>query len=89
MENRVKALEEKIKGLEEGNRENEKRIAKIEGSKELQEYQFKTIMESIQEMKIDLKELKETPSKRWDLVITGIITAVIGGAIAFIGSKIL
>lgn len=89
MEARVKTLEDKVKTLEEDKREIEKRVAKIEGSKELQEYQFKTIMESIQEMKLDLKELKETPSKRWDLVITGIITATIGGAIAFIGSKLL
>lgn len=89
MEARVKTLEDKVKTLEEDKREMEKRVSKIEGSNELQAFQYKTIMDSLTEMKQDIKELKETPSRRWDLVITGTITAIIGGAIAFIGSKIL
>ena len=32
----------------------------------------------------DVNELKEKPGKRWDLVVTGVITAIIGAAITLL-----
>ena len=32
----------------------------------------------------DVTELKEKPAKRWDMVITAIISALVGGGIAYI-----
>ena len=81
-------MEARVKQLEEGQKELEKRVIKIEGDKQLQEFQYKTIMETLQELKIDVKELKETPSRRWDLIITGSITAIIGALVAFFGSRL-
>lgn len=81
-------MEARVKQLEEGHKELEKRVIKIEGDKQLQEFQYKTIMETLQELKIDVKELKETPSRRWDLIITGSITAIIGALVAFFGSRL-
>ena len=31
----------------------------------------------------DVTELKEKPAKRWDMVITAIISAIVGGGIAY------
>ena len=81
-------MEARVKQLEEEHKELEKRVSKIEGDKQLQEFQYKTIMETLQELKIDVKELKETPSRRWDLIITGSITAIIGALVAFFGSRL-
>lgn len=81
-------MEARVKQLEEGHKELEKRVSKIEGDKQLQEFQYKTIMETLQELKTDVKELKETPSRRWDLIITGSITAIIGALVAFFGSRL-
>lgn len=84
MEVRVKTLEGQVKTLQDDNKALEKRVSEIEGNRQLQDFQYKTIIENIQEMKQDIKEMKETPSKRWDLVITGIITAIVGGLIAIV-----
>ena len=32
----------------------------------------------------DVNELKDKPGKRWDLVVTGVITAIIGAAITLL-----
>ena len=67
----------------------ESRVTEIEADKRVNELQFKQIMETLKEVKEDVKELKVVPSKRWDLIITSGITAVLGGLIAFILSNIL
>ena len=82
-------MEERLKTLEEENKIVLTRLSKLEGDRQLQAFQYDTIIKSIQEIKDDIRELKATPAKRWDVIITGAITAVVGGLIAFIGSKIL
>lgn len=39
------------------------------------------------EMNTTLKELKETPSKNWSLVISTVITSIVAGGIAFAISR--
>ena len=62
----------------------EERVRLIEQNKNLQEYQFNQIMETLGVMQNDIKELKEKPAKRWDLVITGLITSTITMVMAYI-----
>ena len=62
----------------------EERVRLIEQNKNLQEYQFNQIMETLAIMQNDIKELKEKPAKRWDLVITGLITSTITMVMAYI-----
>lgn len=52
----------------------EERIRNIEKDKNLNEYQFKQIMNTLEDLQKDIAELKEKPSKRWELIITGVIT---------------
>lgn len=81
-------MEDRVKILEEENKDITARLSKLEGDRQLQAFQYDAIMKSIEEIKLDLKELKGTPSKRWDLIVTGTITAFVGGIIAFIVGKI-
>lgn len=77
-------MEQRISKLEEDYRDLQKRVTEIEKDKKLQEYQYNNIIDNLQELKSDVKEIKQTPSRRWDLIITGSITAIIGGIIALI-----
>lgn len=47
------------------------------------------VEEDVSEIKTDVKELKEKPSKRYDTVITAILTAVCGGVVGYLLSLII
>lgn len=55
---------------------------------DMQEFK-KDIKEDINEVKSDVKELKEKPAKRWDLIITVMITAVVTGLVSFAIAQII
>lgn len=78
---------QEFKDLKDRITDHDKRITKIESNRELQEYQHTQVMGILNELKIDMKEIKEKPGKRWDLIIGGIITAVIGAIVTFIVTK--
>ena len=59
-------------------KELEKRVSELESNSKVQSFQFRIIMDSLQELKNDLKEIKSKPSKRWDLIITTAITGIVG-----------
>ena len=43
-----------------------------------------TFSESQAAIKADLEELKSTPKNRWNTLITGALSAIVGGLIAFV-----
>ena len=47
------------------------------------------VEEDVSEIKTDVKELKEKPSKRYDTIITAILTAVCGGVVGYLLSMII
>ena len=59
-------------------KELEKRVTELESNSKVQSFQFRIIMDSLQELKNDLKEITSKPSKRWDLIITTVITGIVG-----------
>lgn len=59
-------------------KELEKRVSELESNSKVQSFQFRIIMDSLQELKNDLKDIKAKPSKRWDLIITTAITGIVG-----------
>ena len=59
-------------------KELEKRVSELESNSKIQSFQFRIIMDSLQELKNDLKDIKAKPSKRWDLIITTAITGIVG-----------
>jgi hypothetical protein len=44
----------------------------------------KTIQGGQEQLKKDVEDLKSRPGKRWDLIVSGIIGAIITGLVAFI-----
>ncbi len=67
-----------IEQIKQELRLHDKRLSDIEGDRKLQLFQYESIMECMSELKIDVKEIKERPLRKWDIIITGIITACIG-----------
>lgn len=61
-----------------------KRVQKVESDNRLQTYQYEQIMKTLEEVKCDVTEMKNIPNKRWDVIITGIISAVVGCVMALI-----
>ena len=67
-----------IEQIKQELRSHDKRLSDIEGDRKLQLYQYESIMQCMSEMKLDIKEIKERPIKKWDLIIASIISACIG-----------
>lgn len=67
-----------IEQIKQELKNHEKRLSDIEGDRKLQLYQYESIMQCMSEMKLDIKEIKERPIKKWDLIIMGVISACIG-----------
>lgn len=65
-------------------RELERRVQKVESDNRLQTYQYEQIMKTLEEVKVDVTEMKNIPNKRWDVVITGIISAIVGCVMALV-----
>ena len=77
-------------------RDHEKRIQQIERSKEKTDFQYEQIMKTLETLNKDtipkltkeIEELKNKPVKRYDQVITGLISAIVGGIVGFVVNKI-
>ena len=79
--------EEQIKGLARRMDNLEKlteSVNKLAISVERLTAQQATTDTQIETLTGDVNELKEKPGKRWDLVVTGVITAIIGAAITLL-----
>lgn len=63
----------------------DKRVIDLETDKKLQTFQYEQILKTLEELKSDISELKDKPSKRWDLIIMGLISA----AVAYFASLFL
>jgi len=87
MENSILCKE--IEQIKEDLKTHEKRLNNIEQDKKLQIFQYETIMKAMSEMKSDIKEIKGQSSKKFDLIISTIITATLSSGITLIIAKIL
>lgn len=76
---------EALKELKKTVENLDKRIIDLETDKKLQTFQYEQILKTLEELKSDISELKDKPSKRWDLIITGLISA----AVAYFASLFL
>lgn len=77
----------KIAHLEESVKLMHKRLDSIESlAKSVYELaaSIKTIKCDITDMSGRLKVIEEKPAKRWDLIITGTLTAVVGGVVGYL-----
>lgn len=49
---------------------------------------MKTMDEKIDEMQTSVQELTAKPGKRWDLIITGVVTAIVAAIVGFVLAKV-
>ena len=92
MEDNIVQIRERLTVVEESCKSAHKRIDKQETILE----NIRNIVEEIRFMREDLNsvtkkvdELEKQPAKRWDLIITAVISAGASGLIGFILSKII
>ena len=97
LEMHQKTSEEKIKTLTENIEQLTKRVGEIEASKQKTEYQYQQIMKTLEKLNDitipnltkQIQELKNKPAERYNLIITAIISTVIGGIVTFIINNFL
>jgi predicted ribosome quality control (RQC) complex YloA/Tae2 family protein len=85
VEQSAKSAHHRIDKLEE----NQEILLEMNGNIRVLTEQTKKQNEELGEVKKDVKDLKEKPAKRWDLIITVIITASVTGIISFILAQVL
>lgn len=92
-EHRITALQKELDSLKQKNSlDHEKFFDRIEENREkMVESQSdrQNIREKLDEIGVDVKTIMQTPAKRYDTIITSVLTGVIGALIGFIMSGIL
>lgn len=96
IEAEVAGLKQRVYHLEQGQEDNKNAHTKIYGelkdiAKEntATEERYKQIMKNLEEIKEEIKNIKDKPSKRMDLIITAIISVLVSGIGMFIINNIL
>lgn len=82
LDRRITTCEERITALENGQNHINIELAKIS-------ILIENVQRSIDELKTDMNELKAKPSKKWDIVITAAITAIVSGLVTLMLTKLI
>lgn len=84
---KAKELEERLAAINEKNTETHReiydRLRKLEIDQAETKTQYGHIMETLVSIKSDVAELKSKPGKRWESIVAALISALVGGLIAF------
>ena len=92
-EHRFKQIEDDLKELREKNSKDHKefynRIEKTEKDMVESTSDRKHINEKLDKIDVNVETLMQKPAKRYDTVVTGIITAVVGALVGFLLSGVI
>lgn len=92
-EHRFKLMEDDIKELKEKNSKDHKefynRIEDVEKAMVESASDRKHINEKLDKIDVNVEALMQKPVKRYDTVVTGIITAVVGALVGFLLSGVI
>lgn len=92
-EHRIKSLEDDFRAFKENNSKDHKefynRIESTEKSMVESASDRKHINEKLDKIDVNVESLMQKPAKRYDSVVTGIITAVIGALVGFLLSGVI
>lgn len=92
-EQRISALEKNLEDFKQKNSVDHgkffDRIEKTEKSMIESQGDRQNIREKLDEISEDVKTIMQTPAKRYDTIVTSVLTGVIGALIGFIMSGIL
>lgn len=90
MSERLARMEEQIKTLfkqQADIKDLTETVHKLALSIERQGLSLQTTDKKVDSVKTDVDELKQKPAKRWETVITGIISALVGAFMAYMLTK--
>ena len=76
---RIKLLEERMAKIEKGTDRLRKEVEVRKTNNAVQNNKLDTISSILEDIKIDIAELKEKPVKRWDTAVSAIIAALSSG----------
>ena len=92
-EHRIKSLEDDFRAFKENNSKDHKefynRIESTEKAMVESTSDRKHINEKLDKIDVNVESLMQKPAKRYDSVVTGIITAVIGALVGFLLSGVI
>lgn len=92
-EHRIKNLEEDLREFKERNSKDHKefynRIEDVEKDMVSSKSDREHINAKLDEISTDVKSLAETPAKRYETIVTSVLTAIIGALVGFILSGVL
>ena len=91
MEHRMTEVEERAKSNTHRINELEKRQDKLDdlvGTVKVLAEQEKRVEGDVKEIKDDVKSIKDQPAKRWEAVVTQVITLIVAAVVGFILAKL-
>lgn len=92
-EHRIKNLEEDLRDFKERNSKDHKefynRLEDVEKDMVSSKSDREHINAKLDEIRTDVKSLTEKPAKRYEMIVTSILTAIIGALVGFILSGVL
>lgn len=83
-EHRIKTIENDLKRNSEQHREFYGRLEEAKTVDAVTQERYQQILATMSEIKSDIVLLKEKPSRRWDTIITAIITSGVGAFVGFL-----
>lgn len=97
LKNHKEVSEEKLHNIEHAIELLDGRVKDIEMTKQKTEYQYEQIMETLKKLNEQtipnltkqIQELKNKPAERYNLIVTSIISAIVGGMVTFIINNVL
>lgn len=84
LEYRVRRLEEEQERNLGDHKDFYARIEKVDVAQARIDTQYASIMATLGKVEAAIEELKSKPARRWDTIITSVITGVVGFLIAFV-----
>lgn len=92
-EHRIKNLEEDLRDFKERNSKDHKefynRLEDVEKDMVSSKNDREHINAKLDEISTDVKSLTEKPAKRYETIVTSVLTAIIGALVGFILSGVL
>lgn len=76
---RIKLLEERMVKIEKCTDRLRKEVEEITTNNAVQNNKLDTISSILEDIKIDIAELKEKPVKRWDTAVSAVVAAISSG----------
>lgn len=90
-EHRLTEVEERAKSNQHRLDEMEKRqdnLDELVGTVKVLAVREETVENTVKEIKDDVKTIKEKPAKRWELIVTQVVSIIVAAVAGFILAKI-